>query len=301
MYEVEAPFPHRHELGEGPFWDAGTRRLTYVDINAGTICELDPTSGDLATIELRPPISFAVPVVGSAMRICGNGDDLIAVEATGGEVGRLTVEVGKPDNRLNEGKADPAGRLWFGSMSTSHEPGEAAFYRVDECGLTRVTDGITIGNGTDWDLDRARMYHVDSTSQRVDVYDYEVDTGSATDRRPWVTIDADDGMPDGLTVDADGGVWVCLFHGGVVQRYEPSGSLTTTIELPATCPTSVAFGGDDLTTLFITTSRHRLDADQRARQPLAGAILAVETDVKGRPGAPVDPAVAALLSPVTMR
>lgn len=287
-YAVDAPFPERNELGEGPLWDPATGRLSYVDIDGGAIHDLDPSTGALHTIQLTPPISFAVPVAGTAVRICGTGGELIAVDIDGRELGRHQVEIGKTGNRMNEGKVDGRGRLWFGSMSYTREPEASALYRLDERGVQTIADRITLSNGTDWDVERERMYYVDSTTQRIDVWDYDVDSGSVTDRRPWVTIEAADGLPDGLTVDADGCVWVCLFGGAVVRRYDPDGALMVSIPVPVTGPTSAAFGGADLSTLFVTTSRHRLDADERREQPLAGAILTIDAGVSGRPANGVD-------------
>jgi sugar lactone lactonase YvrE len=279
---VEPLTEHRHELGEMPYWDAARQRLVYVDINAGTINELDVSNGERRVIDLQPPLGFAMPVEGSDLWLCGQGNDLIVVDASGTEHARHPVEPGLEGNRLNEGKADPRGRLWFGSLSKTRALGEAALYRFDQRGLTRIRS-ITIGNGTDWDIERRRMYHVDSLTQQVDVFDYDVDSGEVDNVRRWVSIEAADGLPDGLTVDRDGCVWLALFGGGVVRRYDPDGVLMRTIALPtpfATCP---AFGGADLSTLYITTSRHRIPLDEQAAHPLAGAVFAIDAGAVGRP------------------
>lgn len=292
MPDVSAPFAHRSELGEMPQWDAARSRLTYVDINGGSIHELDTESGELASVEISSPLSFAIQVAGSTTRLCGNGNDLIAVDADGAELARLPVELGMSGNRLNEGKADPRGRLWIGSMSKTREPEQAALYRLDQRGLAKIRT-ITLGNGTDWDVERNRMYHVDSTTQQIDVWDYDVETGDVYNRRAWATIDLDDGLPDGLTIDAEGCVWVCLFEGGVIRRLDPDGTRIVDVALPtryATCP---AFGGDDLATMFVTTSRYKLSPDERACDPLAGALLVFDPGVGGRPANQLSTDVAA--------
>lgn len=283
MPTVDAPFPDRSELGEMPWWNALRRRLVYVDINAGLVHELDPSTGELATVALTDPLSFAAPVGDSDLLLCGNGNDVIAIDPSGTEQGRLAIEPDLVGNRINEGKADPRGRLWMGSMSKTREPDQAGLYRLDVAGLTKVST-ITLGNGTDWDVERGRMYHVDSVTQQVDVWDYDVATGEVENRRPWATIEADDGLPDGLTIDAEGCVWLCLFQGGVVRRFDPEGAVILDVELPtkfATCP---AFGGDDMSTLFVTTSRHKIPPEERAGDPLAGALLVIDAGVAGRPG-----------------
>jgi sugar lactone lactonase YvrE len=290
---VDAPYAERCDLGEGPHWNASTARLTYVDIDAGTLHELDPRAGSAVATGVGPPISFAVPVAGGAGRVCGTGGDLTLLGVGEEPVGTLAVERGRPGNRMNDGKADPAGRLWFGSMSLSRSTGAAGFYRLDADGLATIDASVTISNGLDWDLERQRMYYVDSPQQRIDRFDFDVATGAVENRQTFAEIDPDDGLPDGLTVDADGGVWVALFGGGAVRRYDPDGELVTAVPLPVTCPTCPAFGGADLSTVFVTTSRHRLSEAQRAEQPLAGALLVVDAGVRGRAGNPVDPAVAA--------
>jgi len=279
---VEAPFPHRHELGEMPHWDAHRRRLCHVDINGGSIHELDPASGALSTMTLTAPLGFAVPVAGSDQRLCGQGNDLIVVDGSGVELARRPIEPGVDGNRINEGKADPAGRLWFGSMSKTRAPDQAALYRLGATGLARIRT-ITIGNGTDWDVERGRMYHVDSTTQRIDVFDYDVDTGEVANARPWACIDADDGLPDGLTIDAEGCVWLALFTGGRVRRFDPDGAPMLDIAVPTPFVTCPVFGDDDLATMFVTSSFHKIPPAERPGHPLAGALFVVDAGVTGRP------------------
>ncbi len=293
---VDAPYAERCELGEGPHWNASTARLTYVDIDAGTLHELDPSTGAVVATSVEPPISFAVPVAGSGGRVCGTGGDLTLLDAGDAPLGTLAVERGRAGNRMNDGKADPAGRLWFGSMSLTRATGAAAFYRLDADGLATIDGSVTISNGLDWDLEHRRMYYIDSPRQRIDRFDFDVASGAVENRRAFAEIDPADGLPDGLTVDADGGVWVALFGGGAVRRYDPDGALVEAVAVPASCPTCPAFGGADLSTLFVTTSRHRLSEAQRAEQPLAGALLVVDAGVRGRAGNPVAAAVAAALS-----
>jgi sugar lactone lactonase YvrE len=289
---VAAPFAARCDLGEGPYWNGATRRLLYVDIDAGEVHALDPATAADTVITIAGPVSFALPVAGGTDLMCGAGGELVRSTSDGSVIARLVVEWDKPANRLNDGKADPAGRLWFGSMSLTRTPGGAALYRLDESGLRTIDDAITISNGLDWDVERDRMYYIDSTEQRIDVFSYDVATGSIEDRRPFVAVDPADGLPDGLTIDAEGGVWVALFRGGAIRRYDPDGALVDTVRVPTTCPTCPVFGGDDLTTMFVTTSRHMLSDAERHAQPLAGAILLLDVGVRGRPGNVVSAEVA---------
>jgi sugar lactone lactonase YvrE len=295
MAAVETPFPYRHELGEMPHWDAARRRLCYVDINGGSINELELASGEFTAIEIAAPLGFAMPVAGSDVRVCGQANDVVAVDGNAAELGRMPIEPGDNGNRLNEGKADPRGRLWFGSMSKTRQPERAALYRLHGDRLSRIRT-ITTGNGTDWDVERGRMYHVDSPTQRIDIFDYDVETGEVENVRAWATVDPDDGLPDGLTIDAEGCVWLALFGGGALRRYDPDGAVMLDIATPTPFVTCPAFGGDGLATLYATTSFHRIPPEQRADHPLAGAVLAVDAGVVGRPVNPVSAGIAAVVT-----
>ena len=191
----------------------------------------------------------------------------------------IEVEKELAGNRMNDGRCDPAGRFWAGTMADRWEdaPAAGALYRLDgtsgALAATKVVGGITVANGIDWTPDGRHMYYVDSPSQQVDVFDFDGDTGTPRNRSAFVTVPAAEGLPDGLVVDADGGVWVALFGAGVLRRYSPSGRVDREIRLPATLVTSAAFGGPDLADLYITTARHRLTEQQRERQPQAGSLF----------------------------
>lgn len=178
---------------------------------------------------------------------------------------------------MNEGGCDPDGRFYCGSMAYDQRPGGAALYRLDPDGSTRVVlEGVIVSNGLDWSPDGARAYYNDTATYRVSVFDYDRDAG-LTGRR---TLVETTGRPDGLTVDAEGGVWVAISNGGAVHRYTPEGALDAVIELPVTKVTACAFGGPDLDQLFITTSRENLPP---GREPLAGALFRAIPGVVGLP------------------
>jgi sugar lactone lactonase YvrE len=190
----------------------------------------------------------------------------------------------KPGVRFNDCRADPRGRLWAGTLHRDRAPGQAALYRLDPGGdLTEVLPERTISNGIGWSPDGATMYYIDSTTQRVVSFDYHLRTGDLGEQTSFAEIEPADGLPDGLTVDARGGVWVCLFNGAKVRRYRPDGVLDREITLPLTNPTCPGFGGIDLRTLYITTARHRLTAEQLEREPNAGALLQLDVGIAGLP------------------
>jgi sugar lactone lactonase YvrE len=293
--QVGAPYPHRDELGEGPHWDSATQTLLWVDIFLGKVHRLDPQSGDQHAITVGPPVTFAIPTSGGGIIVGRNHtvelirpeEQLIGPE----ERGRVltAVEADLDDTRLNDGKCDAAGRLVFGTMSLTRQPGAGALYRLDGSGAAEcLVTGVTLSNGLGWDQTGHRFYHVDSVTQQIDLFDYEPATGALTDRRPFVRIEPEIGLPDGLAVDAEGGVWIVLFGGGAVRRYSPDGQLSEVVPLPVSCPTSLTFGGAELRTAYVTSSRHRLSEAQKLDEPLAGAVFTFDSGVAGCPIARFD-------------
>jgi sugar lactone lactonase YvrE len=271
-------------LGEGPHWDDRSGDLLWVDITEGRVHAWSPASGHLRTELLSGEVSAVIPRASASGHVVATDHRLVVRD---GEAERTLaiVEEDLPDNRFNDCKCDPQGRLWAGTMSKTRTPGTAALYRLVPGGkIERVIAGTTISNGLAWSPSGDTMYFIDSTTQRVDAFDFDAATGDISDRRKLAEIDPDDGLPDGMTVDAEGGIWVCLFGGAAIRRYTPEGRLDAAIPLPTTNPTSPVFGGPDLRTVYITTARHRLTPDQLATEPLAGAVLTLDPGVHGLPG-----------------
>jgi sugar lactone lactonase YvrE len=182
--------------------------------------------------------------------------------------------------RMNEGGCDPDGHFYCGSMAYDHRPGGGAVYRLDPGhSATVVLDGVTVSNGMDWSPDGSRVYYNDTATHRTDVFEYDRTSG-VSGRRPFVDLTSEGLRPDGLTVDADGGVWVALANGGAVRRYSPAGKLEEVIELPARMVTACTFGGERLDQLFITTSREGLEPGD---DPLAGSVFRATPGVTGMP------------------
>jgi len=279
---IEAPAADA--LGEGPVWLADADRLLRVDIHAPAIVLRDVRRGTEQRRSVAAHVGFAVPTSAGGL-VAGVGRRLQAFAPFGAEPRRLAaVEPERRENRFNDAAVDPCGRLWAGTMSTTRAPGTAALYRITgDRPPEPVLSGVTISNGLDWSLDATRLYYIDSVTQRIDAIDFDVDRGRLGRRRPFVAIDPGDGLPDGLCVDAEGGVWVALFGGGAVRRYRPDGRCDAHLRLPVTNPTSLAFGGAELRELYITSARHRLTAAQLASEPLAGSLLRMRPGIAGRP------------------
>ncbi|HEV8462752.1 MAG TPA: SMP-30/gluconolactonase/LRE family protein [Gaiellaceae bacterium] len=233
-------------LGEGPRWDAEQRRLLWVDIERGEVHAWD---GIDHVVEVGARVGAVAPAE--------NGELLVALAdrlAFIGEDGIRTA-IAFPhaaELRANDGICDSRGRFWIGTMRLDEAPGHAALYRYDGVSLEPMVDGIGLSNGIAWSPDETLMYYVDTLTSRVDVFDYD---GDVANRRTFVEIDEADGLPDGLAVDDEGGVWVALWAGRAVRRYAPDGTLDEIVSVPADNVTACCFGGDDGRTLFITTAK----------------------------------------------
>lgn len=191
----------------------------------------------------------------------------------------------QPDGtRFNDGKCDPAGRFWAGTLAYDGTPGACALYRLDAHGtVVRMLTGVTISNGLAWARAGDVMYYVDTGRGIIDVLASELESGTVTGRRTLVSIPPAEGSPDGMTLDSEGYLWVALWDGGCVRRYSPTGAVDRVLRLPVDRVTSVTFGGSDLDQLFITTAREGLGAEQREAQPLAGSVFCHRPGVTGLP------------------
>ena len=271
------------QLGEGPVWDDRRGLLLRVDISRGLVHEWDPVAGSAATTEFDCEAAAVVPRARAPGWVVAVGRELVLHEP-GGRTVLGAVEPDLPDNRFNDCRCDPQGRLWAGTLSKRRAAGTAALYRLQPGGqIETVVPGTTLSNGLGWRPDCQTMYFVDSTTQRLDAFDFDAASGALSGRRGLATIDPADGLPDGLAVDAEGGIWVALFGGGALRRYTPAGELDAHVALPVTNPTCPGFGGADLRRLFVTSARHRLSPQRLAAEPLAGALLELDPGVAGLP------------------
>jgi sugar lactone lactonase YvrE len=255
-----------------------------VDIMRGRVHLFDPETRRARTLEVGQPVGAAVPCRAGGLMLAVR-DGFARLDVDTGDVTLVApVEADRPDLRMNDGSCDAAGRFWAGTMALSERPGLGSLYRLDPDGSVHtMLTSIGISNGIDWNLEGTVMYYVDSLAQRIDQLDFDVRTGSIANRRPFVEIDPSEGCPDGLTVDAEGGIWLALWGGSAIRRYLPDGSLDRVLHVPVTHPTTCAFGGPDLADLYITSATIPLSDDERRQQPLAGAILSNRPGVVGRP------------------
>lgn len=242
------------ELLEGPTWDPRTDTLRFVDIRAGQLLALDVATGNLRQKTVgRSCSAWIGRKEGGSVVACS--DSLLFLDSRWREEHRLPLEPDLPANRANDAKCDPHGRLWVGTMSEAEGAPAGALYRVERGTTTRVLDGIAVSNGLGWSPDGRRMYYIDSPTRRVDAFDYELATGTPSNRRCLVDTQDIAGSPDGMAIDAAGCPWVAFWDGGAVHRFSPDGEHLASVAVGVARPTSCAFIGPKLDMLAITTAR----------------------------------------------
>lgn len=278
----------RAELGEGPVWDAASGILYWVDLFAGVVHSYRPTSGLTGSVEVGEIIGCVVPRQSGGLLAATASGIYHLDPATGAKTRVSEIEADRPETHFNDGKVDPAGRFWFGSIAvdrTSDVLGDLYSLEADLT-VTHRLHGVDNTNGMDWSPDGRTMYYIDSLTRQVTAYDYDAATGAISNPRPIVTLPEDTGVPDGMTVSVDGTLWVAHWGGARVTRWHPdSGALLQTIAVPANLTTSCAFAGPTMDDLYITTARYREPITALAAQPLAGALFRFRTDTRGRPAA----------------
>ena len=276
----QALIHYHNDLGEGPMWDAREGALFWLDINRAKIQRYDPQSKDVKV--------FDMPMRVTALGLRRRGGFVAATEK-GFHFwdGKSTLlefishpEEGKAGARFNDGKVDRAGRFWAGTMDARNAT--SALYRLDaDLSVNRMEAGITISNGIGWSTDNRKMYFVDTLHYTVYEYAFNLQSGAISNRKVFLQVDKDGGVPDGLTVDSQGYVWIAFYDGWKVVRYTPDGKEDARVELPVARPTCPAFGGAELDQLYVTTAIDGLTEEELAKQPLAGDVFVIEAGVRG--------------------
>lgn len=283
MIDVQRIVDARDILGETPVWCPREQALYWVDVRRPAAHRWDSASGRTDT--------WPMPELAGSLTLCESGGILIGLRTS---VSRFDPKTGKfakiaapanenPDMRLNDGKSDRRGRFWVGSMNDITREPVAHLYRVEKTGAcVKALDGVRVPNSLCWSPDDRTMYFTGPTLREVFAYDFDAESGTPGRRRVFAAI-PEPHLPDGATVDEEGCVWLAVYQGWRLHRYAPDGRLVRTIELPVQSPTSLAFGGPDLRTLFITTATQRIAPEELAKQPLSGGVLAINPGVRGLP------------------
>lgn len=277
----------KNQLGEGSIWNYKTGELWWIDIEGRTLNTYNPKTKVTRTFDVKHRIGTVVP----------SEDGLSAILALQTGVWKLNLETEEmtfltsPETdttniRLNDGKCDPAGRFWVGSMHLKQTKYKASLFRItpkkDEVTLQKMQDSVTISNGIIWSLDEKTMYYIDTDRGNVRAYDYDKKTGDITNERVVITVSDTIGYPDGMTIDSEGMLWIALWNGNGVSRWNPNtGEMLQFIEVPAHNVSSCAFGGENLETLYITSARVDMTDEELKAKPNAGGVFKVVPGVKG--------------------
>jgi sugar lactone lactonase YvrE len=273
-------------LGEGPYWVPEDSCLLWVDIPNGLLFRTSVPSGDTVSVALGE-VSAAFPTLDGEILTAGGSRLVLRAPAASGDgwtERTIAAAPARPGIRFNDAAVDPAGRVWVGSMDIDEKEPLGVLYRLDPgSALTPIVTGVTVSNGLSWSPDGARLYYADSPTRRIDVFDYVPATGEVFERRVFADLSGAEGVPDGLTVDADGCVWVAMHDGGALRRFDPYGHQDAVLPLPVSRPTSCAFGGPGMSELYVTTASIDLTEAERAAQPLAGRLLRLQPGPVGLP------------------
>lgn len=275
LWEVQAT------LGEGVLWDAAHGWIWFVDIKGRRIHRCAADGSARRSWDAPGQVSFIVPAADGGMA-CSLDDGLYRFDdETGSFLPLAKVEADDTGNRFNDGHVDACGALWFGSMHDAEQDPTGVLYRYDGRCIRRMDEGYVITNGPAISPDRRTLYHTDTLAQRVYAFDLSPESG-LSNKRVFVEI-ADGGYPDGMAVDADGHLWVATFGGWRIDRFDPAGRKVGAVRFPCANVTKLAFGGADLRTVYATTARKGLAAEELAAQPLAGSLFTFRVETPGQP------------------
>jgi sugar lactone lactonase YvrE len=287
---MESPFQCvldiRASLGESPIWSAADEALYWVDINQPSLNRFDPAGGRNTSWPMPASIGCC------AMRRAGGfvvalRDGIWAVDRNGRVTDRIVdAPYDRATHRFNDGRVDPQGRFFVGTINERHDGPSAKLYRLDPNGtLTTALEHMTISNGLAWSPDGRTMYHSDTPTRTVEAYDYDASTGTPHGKRVLARFQGEGERPDGGATDAEGAYWSAFYRGGKVVRIAPEGRVLAEYPVPAMCPTMCCFGGRDLRTLFVTSARQQREPAELERLPHTGGIFAMQVEVPGLPEA----------------
>ena len=286
----------RTELGEGPAWDARAGVLYWVDILAGHLHIFNPQNGTDHSINFGEFLGCVAPcksgglVLGLRSGFAILASSLFSGVTFGDNQGPkvkyiVNPEAHLPGNRFNDGKCDPAGRFLAGTLNNTEQTPTGSLYSLTPDGMLKtLITGTRVSNGLAWSPDYHTFYYIDTPTCMIMAYDYDLTTGGIASPRPAITVPPKLGWPDGMTSDAEGMLWVAMWGGAKLTRWNPAtGQLLETIPLPALNVSSCVFGGPDLNELYVTSARQEMSAAQLAEYPLSGGLFRIHTDIQGMP------------------
>ncbi len=270
-------------LSEGPVWNYQTNELYWVDIESSSLHILDPITRKHKLISSPLKVSMVIPV-DKDLALLGLENGLYTVDINTGQTSLFRfLDQSNEETRLNDGKCDPLGRIWVGTTDTSFSRTTGKLFMVNaEANIEIMLKNITVSNGITWSYDRKSMYHIDTPTNQVQAFDYDNTTGDIRNGRVIIDIPRRLGFPDGMTIDNEGKLWIGLWGGGAVGRFDPvTGDLLEKIVVPAKNVTSCVFGGKNLDSLFITTASINMSEEERLLYPDAGSLFVAVPGVRG--------------------
>lgn len=280
--EVELEYQSDAVVGEGPIWDDIYQELIWIDVLSGKVFFYSPRDKGQRSIHLGQHVG-AVALDERHDLVIAVRDGIAQFSRESGEIKYKSKIIQSEEIRFNDGAVDPSGRFVVGSMAYEAERnmGSLYSYTLDGHVKTLLTN-VGISNGICWNLDATKMYYIDSLTQSVQIFDYDLSQGLMSNARTLIQFNSQDGTPDGMTSDVDGNLWIAMWGGAQVCVVSPEGELIDRIHFPVSNVTSLAFAGPNLSDLYVTTARYLLSPEQLAQEPLAGSLFKISTNTCGK-------------------
>lgn len=280
---AELEFRYKAHLGEGPVWDEQDENLWWVDILSGCLMRYTPRTQTNKVFEIGEFIGASTLRKKGGLVLALQSGLYMFDESTGKKEKITDPEPGLYGNRFNDGKCDPSGRFWAGTMAHDQSEKKGSLYRLNtDLSVDKVFSGVTISNGLAWDHEDGKFYYIDTPTMEIRSYDYDIATGELSGKSVIRVIDSEEGYPDGMTIDQEGFLWVALYAGSKVLRINPeNGSTDFEVHLPVPKPTSCSFGGINLDMLYITTCRENMSREALENYPLSGSLFRAKVPFRG--------------------
>lgn len=280
---VELAFRIKASVGEGPLWESKSQRLLWIDVLEGKVFTFNPSNQSNSEIGIGKHVG-SIALTDSEKILAAAKDEIVSIDFNSSSVTSILRVIFDDNFRFNDGRVDARGRFIVGSMGYQPLPGTASLYSYTfPEDIETIIDKVGLSNGLCWSQDNKSFYYIDTLAAEVAQFSYDLENGKVSNRKSLIKFEKSQGAPDGMTIDREGNLWVAFWGGGCIRRFSPAGKVISVHELPVSQATSVAFGGEKMNQLFITSASYSLNQDKFAREPLAGSLFVMETDTQGFP------------------